>query len=152
MINFLVNLMGIILVLFIAAWFWRWPKSLKTNAQGQTTPHSNSEVSSDQERLINILVDNGVYSPANITAKVGEILSLRIFRKDPAPCAASFTIEGMNIGYELPLEQAKSISINTDNPGVFIFHCQKNRYRGTLTIEPSAAPDTLHALSSSNKD
>ena len=72
--NILIIFLGLLLIAFIIWWFW-----LKK---------SGHEQSADQG-TVEVIVDNGVYTPDTIKGKVGQPIKLRFIRKTESPCAKS---------------------------------------------------------------
>jgi plastocyanin domain-containing protein len=114
----IINSLGAILVLFILWWFFGFKPRTKT-----VTTH------------IDITVDNGIYSPASLRAKLGKPLKLTFLRRSKSPCAATVIFHGLNISENLPLDEKKTILFTPDKLGTYEFTCQMSMYRGTLIIE-----------------
>ena len=114
-----INLLGILLIVFIIWWFWI-PKK---------TPDAKAG-----KGVVEITVDNGVYTPAHIELKAGEPVTLRFFRKDSSPCAAMVIFDELDLSEELPINKTKDIVLTPDKPGKVHFACQMKMYRGDLTI------------------
>ncbi len=114
-----VNLLGLLLMGFIVWWFWIWkpPKAAQLN-QG----------------IIDIVVTDGVYQPAQIELPLGIKSTLRFTRKDPSPCAAMVIIDGCDIAEELPLGHPKEIVLTPTESGSYPFHCQMNMYKGMIKV------------------
>ncbi len=108
----LINLAGLILIGLIVWWFWR----SRPPATGATE----------------ILVENGVYTPARIETPVGKPVTLRFLRKDPSPCAERVLFDGLGVSAELPLGKPVTLTVTPDKPGEYEFTCQMRMYRGTL--------------------
>lgn len=116
----LINTVGLILIIGIVWWFWLYH------------PHSKIKIKTDSP--INIVVENGVYTPAFISATLGHPLTLRFIRKDHSPCSKTVVFEDFGISKELPLNQPKEIVITPQKSGSFEFTCQMKMYRGMLEI------------------
>ena len=86
MIVILINVVGIGLVGLIIWWFLI------------AKPHAK-RVSDNMENSIDIIVQNGVYDPALVRAKVGQTLQLRFLRKDKSPCSEIVIFDKFNIRY-----------------------------------------------------
>lgn len=114
----LINIAGIFLIIFIVWWFWiKKPKPVKAL--------------SDE---INILVKNGVYSPARIEVKVGQNVKLTFLREDPSPCAEKVIFDKMNITLDLPVNKKVSLSLTPEQAGEYSFACQMKMYTGALVV------------------
>lgn len=115
----IVNIIGLVLIGLIVWWFWiAKPKSFITDKDS-----------------IEIIVENGVYTPARIEATVGKLIRLKFFRKDPGPCAEQVVFTDFNISETLPLEQEIEIQLTPMQAGEFSFTCQMQMYRGTLVVK-----------------
>lgn len=113
----LVNFVGVVVVGLIVWWFWRSrPKTQRATGAGP----------------IEILVENGVYTPARIEVPVGKTTTLRFLRKDPSPCAEKVLFDALGVSTELPLGKPVMVTLTPDKPGEFEFTCQMRMYRGTL--------------------
>lgn len=118
----LINLLGLILIAFIISWFWL--ANRKTEKSAAIT-----------HGTIDILVDNGVYTPAIIKIKRGEKFNLRFIRKDPTPCSEWVIFQKLDISQQLPLKKPYTIELIVNNPGEYEFTCQMGMYRGKLLVE-----------------
>lgn len=115
----IINLLGLLLIGLIIWWFWIY--------QGPT--------SQLDEGRISISVKDGVYDPAHIRLKAGQPAQLSFVRKDPSPCASVVVFQDFDISEELPLNQAKEVSLEPMKPGHYAFTCQMQMYRGELIVE-----------------
>lgn len=114
----MVNIIGIILIALIVWWFWiKKPRSVK--------------VSSNE---VEIVVDNGVYSPSNIELKLGQSVKLKFLRRDPSPCAEKVIFEELGLSLDLPVNKAVDITINPEKSGDYVFNCQMKMYIGHLNV------------------
>ena len=115
----LVNLLGIALMLAIIWWFWL--------SRPATAQHSGDTV--------DILVDDGVYTPARIETSVNQPITLRFLRKDPSPCAEQVIFSDFDISAELPVDDYKEVKLTPREKGEYDFTCQMQMYRGTLVVK-----------------
>lgn len=116
---YIVNAVGLILIVTIIWWFWiSKPKSLVA-----------------KKETIEIIVDNGVYTPSRIEIPLGQTLHLRFLRKDPNPCAEKVVFADFDLTENLPLEQAVDVQLTPTRAGEFDFTCQMQMYRGTLVVK-----------------
>ncbi|MHB8348261.1 MAG: cupredoxin domain-containing protein [Acidiferrobacterales bacterium] len=83
---------------------------------------------------IEVLVADGVYTPARIEVPPGKPVVLRFLRKDPSPCAEKVVFDGFNTVLDLPLDRTVDLTIVPDRPGEYEFTCQMKMYRGTLVV------------------
>lgn len=113
-----VNLAGLGLIGLIVWWFWlSQPRARQVN-----------------EDAIDILVDNGTYSPSVIEVRPGHKVRLRFLRKDASPCAEKVIFDGLGISADLPLDEVTELEIEVAKPGEYPFTCQMQMYRGTLLV------------------
>jgi len=116
-----VNLGGLVLIAGIAWWFWlSRPKAVRAG----------------DERPIDILVEDGVYSPARIEVRSGQPVRLRFLRKDPSPCAEKVVFSDLDVSADLPIGRPKILSLPAIPPGEYEFTCQMRMYRGKLVARP----------------
>lgn len=113
-----INLLGLLLIALIVWWFWIYkPKA----------------VSVDKDRMT-VVVDNGTYEPSRIQLAAGQSTTLRFFRKDASPCAATVVFPEFDISEELPLNKPKDIRLPPLASGEYTFTCQMQMYRGELIV------------------
>ena len=114
----LINIIGVALIVFIIWWFWiKKPQTLKA---------SSNE--------INIKVENGVYTPARIEVKKGQMIKLTFLRKDPSPCAEKVIFDGLDVSLDLPVNKKISVSLTPEQVGDYSFTCQMKMYVGSLVV------------------
>lgn len=112
-----VNLTGLVLAALIVWWFWL-SKPKARRAEG-TLP-------------IDIVVENGVYTPARIDVAAGVPLTLRFLRKDPSPCAEKVLFDALGVSADLPIGTPVELTIQPPAPGEYEFTCQMRMYRGVV--------------------
>jgi plastocyanin domain-containing protein len=115
----LVNIGGLVAVGLIIWWFWL------------SRPRAQRAVSA---RPIEIIVDNGVYTPARIEVPAGKRVTLRFIRKDPSPCAEKVLFDDLDISADLPVGRPYDVSFTPDKVGEHDFTCQMRMYRGSLVV------------------
>ncbi|MEH6650323.1 MAG: cupredoxin domain-containing protein [Motiliproteus sp.] len=120
MTTFIVNVSGLLLMTAIVWWFWLYRSGLTTQ--------SNAGV-------VQIIVENGVYSPDRILVLANQPTTLRFLRKDPSTCAATVIFDELDISAELPLGEIKEIVIDPATPGNYRFSCPMQMYRGSLEVK-----------------
>ncbi len=101
--------------------WWFWLSKPKARTETGTKP-------------IEIIVDQGVYTPSRIEVPVGRPIILRFLRKDPSPCAEKVLFDEFNIATDLPVGEATDVVIIPKEPGEFEFTCQMQMYRGQLVV------------------
>jgi plastocyanin domain-containing protein len=114
-----INVLLLILIGFIAYWFW----FAKTSAAQQALSSGT----------IDVLVDKGVYSPAQIHVKAGEPVTLRFTRKAASPCAAIVVFSDLSESIELPLNEPVTITLQPE-VGEYAFSCEMGMYQGKLVV------------------
>lgn len=113
----LINLGGLLLIVLIVWWFWlSRPQARRVSGTGP----------------IEIIVDNGVYTPARIEVPAGQPATLRFLRKDPSPCAEKALFDDLGISADLPVGKPLDVIVTPPRPGEYEFTCQMRMYRGTL--------------------
>jgi plastocyanin domain-containing protein len=115
----LVNFAGLALIAMIVWWFWLSKPKLRKAAVNEP---------------IEIIVDNGVYTPARIEVPLGKPVTLRFIRKDASPCAEKVLFDDFNISSDLPVGRPYDISFVPDKSGEHEFTCQMRMYRGSLVV------------------
>jgi len=114
----IINIIGFSLIGLIVWWFWiKKTPSLKTSSN-----------------RIEVVVDNGVYTPARIEIKLGQPVTLIFLRKDPSPCAEKVIFEELGLSLDLPVNKQAELSIKADKAGDYVFNCQMKMYVGNLII------------------
>lgn len=111
-----INLAGVLIIGLIIWWFWL----------------SRPKARQAQSNVVDILVDNGVYTPARIEVKAGEPLTLRFLRKDASPCAEKVLFAELGINRDLPINENTEIRLQPLQEGEYEFTCQMQMYRGSL--------------------
>lgn len=114
----IINLIGLSLIALIVWWFWiKKPQSLKASSD-----------------VIEVIVENGVYTPARIEVKSGQTVKLSFVRKDPSPCAEKVIFEKLGLSLDLPVNKPAELTIKAEEAGDYVFNCQMNMYSGNLIV------------------
>lgn len=116
--KWLINGIGIVLIIFTILWFW----VLKIRKK---------KVFEDSGEVI---VANSVYTPSTIKIPKGKKIKLRFIRKDPSPCAEWVLFPKLKIAHPLPINKPYTLEIIVDEPGEYEFTCQMGMYRGKLIV------------------
>ena len=117
MMIWLINLAGLILLGLIVGWFWfSKPKARVVAGAGP----------------IDVIVGNGVYTPARIQVPTGKPVTLRFLRKDPSPCAERVLFDDLDVSADLALGTPTEVTITPETPGDYQFTCQMRMYRGVV--------------------
>lgn len=115
---FIINFIGILLIVFIVWWFWfSHQKSVRIN-----------------QAIISIEVKDGVYIPARIEVPADQEITLAFLRKDPSSCSEYVVFDQLNVSAQLPLNKIHNISLGKLSPGIYPFTCQMHMYRGELVV------------------
>ncbi len=114
------NIIGLILILCVIWWFW-----LAKRGNAVTIG----------QKPVKIIVNNGVYKPDQLRAKVGQTITLHFLRKSASPCSAVVLFSDLGISTELPIDTVKAITLTPTQAGEFDFTCEMAMYRGKLIIE-----------------
>ncbi|TAM45238.1 MAG: cupredoxin domain-containing protein [Gammaproteobacteria bacterium] len=117
MSSWLINLAGVAVIGLIVWWFGlSRPKAQRAAGAGP----------------LEVLVDNGVYTPASIEVAAGKPVTLRFLRKDPSPCAEKVLFDELGVSADLPLDKPVTVTVTPAKPGEYEFTCQMRMYRGRL--------------------
>lgn len=117
MADLIFNLAGFILIALIVWWFWlSRPKAQHFSGAAP----------------IEIIVANGVYTPARIEVPAGQPVTLRFIRKDPSPCAEKALFDDLGISADLTVGKPLDVTVTPPRPGEYEFTCQMRMYRGML--------------------
>lgn len=113
----IINLAGVVVIGLIVWWFWfSRPKARRVSGTGP----------------IEIIVENGVYTPARIEVAAGQPVTLRFVRKDPSPCAEKALFDSLGVNADLPIDKPVEVIVTPPQPGEYEFTCQMRMYRGAL--------------------
>ncbi len=93
------------------------------------------EVNNDNDNEITIVVEDGVYQPANISLNENSSIQLSFIRKDANPCASIVLFPDLDISAELPLDEPFIVTLPAMKKGQYAFYCQMKMYTGTLQVE-----------------
>jgi len=115
----MVNLLGVVLIALIVWWFWLYKPAEVTASESNTV----------------IVVENGTYQPAHISALPDQPLDITFLRKDASPCAEMVLFPALEISEQLPLNKSKTIHLPAMAAGDYDFHCQMQMYRGQLKVK-----------------
>jgi plastocyanin domain-containing protein len=112
----LVNGAALLVVALIVWWFWLSKPRAKAVTGAQP---------------IEVLVENGVYTPARIEVPAGRPIILRFLRTDPSPCAEKVLFDDLGVSADLVVNKPVDVLL-FPRPGEHEFTCQMRMYRGTL--------------------
>lgn len=112
------NIVGLATIALIIWWFWLYK------------PEAKSALKTDVE----IIVKDGVYSPAMINVPTGKPIQLRFTRLDESPCAEMLLIPELEISEQLLVNKETEIVLPALTIGEYKFHCQMNMYNGVINV------------------
>ena len=118
----LVDIAALALVAFIVGWFWLY----------RPAPPAPRPGAADDVGVVDVVVADGVYTPAVIRLPAGRESVLRFLRRDASPCAAQVLIDDLGASAELPLGTPVEVRVTPPGPGRYDFTCQMRMYRGEL--------------------
>ena len=116
----LINLAGLVMMALIVWWFW------------MSRPQAQRALGAGP---IEIIVANGVYTPARIEVPAGKPVTLRFVRQDPSPCAEQAIFDDLGISVDLPIGKPLDLIVTPPRPGEYEFTCQMRMYRGILVAK-----------------
>lgn len=119
----IVNLLGLGLIALIVWWFWLYkPKTVEVKNTNTKTE-------------LTIIVEKGVYQPANISISENTPVKLTFIRKDDSPCSSVVLFPELEISAELPLNKSFDILLPAMEKGQYAFHCQMKMYSGNIFVK-----------------
>lgn len=120
MIYAIVNVIGVLLIIFIILWFF----VLKSKKEVEVT-----------DKGLVVKVNGGVYIPGRIQLKVNQPATLTFIREDSSGCASTVIFDGMNTSVELvEVNKPYTVVLTPKNIGEFSFHCSMNMYQGKIVV------------------
>jgi plastocyanin domain-containing protein len=115
----MINLFGLLLITGIIWWFWlSKPKAYRSTGEA-----------------LEIMVEDGVYTPARIEVPVGKSVTLRFIRKDATPCAQTVIFDDFNISQHLAINKPTDITLKPEKSGDYVFACEMQMYKGILSVK-----------------
>lgn len=123
MARIMVLIIGILMIGFIAWWFF-----VKHEAKTET-----AAVASDQQD-VDILVKGG-YSPEQVVLKQGVPAKLHFTRTDPSSCLDHVVFPDFGINQALPQNQEETVTIDTNKPGEYEWACGMDMFHGKVIIK-----------------
>lgn len=112
-----VNILGILLIIFIV-WFF----------------FGKQDEEVEVRERIDILVDGG-YKPKNIRIKKGQRTIISFLRKDSNSCLEEIIIPDFKIKKYLPLGEKVTIELTPKLEGEFQFQCGMNMFHGKVVVK-----------------
>ncbi|MCI2171458.1 MULTISPECIES: cupredoxin domain-containing protein [Schleiferilactobacillus] len=81
------------------------------------------------------IIVNGSYQPAQVTFKQGVPAELTFKRISGQGCLDQVQSADFNFRADLPLNEAKTFSIDTSKPGEYTFSCGMDMAHGKVVIQ-----------------
>lgn len=122
-IQIIVTAAGILLMLFIAWFFWLAPK-------GKTL--ASIDTSGAQEVAITV---KGGYTPDVIVVKANKPVKLHFRRQESASCTENVLFPDFKKSAHLPEGEEVVLELNPEKPGEYGFQCGMGMIRGKLIVE-----------------
>ena len=118
-IQWLVNLSGLALIVWIVWYFWLYEK------KGVTA------VAAGDVQEVRIRVKGG-YDPDVIVVQAGKPVRLHFYREEEASCSEMVIFDDFNKSAHLPPFQETVVELPAPEPGEYGFQCQMGMLRGKL--------------------
>ncbi|HSB65333.1 MAG TPA: cupredoxin domain-containing protein [Anaerolineales bacterium] len=119
----IVTIVGVVLSLFIAWFFWLAPK-------GET--RATTVAGGAQEVAVTV---KGGYTPDVIVVKAGQPVRLHFTRQESATCSERVLFPDFNQNALLPEGQEVTLEFTPEKAGEYGFQCQMGMFRGKLIVE-----------------
>lgn len=87
------------------------------------------------ERVIEIVVNEDGFVPADVKAKAGETVKLVVTRKVERTCATEIVMKDLGVNQPLPLGKAVTVTVKPAKAGDYRFACGMDMIAGTLHVE-----------------
>lgn len=94
------------------------------------TGRAQSEV-----REIEVIVDNGRYTPARIVIAEGEKVRLKLVRREHNACTKDVVFPALSIQRELPPDQPVYVDLPALEAGEVGFQCGMNMVKGVVLVQ-----------------
>src|SRR5512139_3551572 len=116
-------LMGIVLTVLIAWYFWFAPKA-----------RTHAEVSETGAQEVAVTVKGG-YTPDVIVVQKGRLVRLTFTRQESSACSEQVLFPDFNKNAALPEGKPVTLEFTPDKRGDYGFQCQMGMLRGKLIVE-----------------
>ncbi len=115
--------MGLLLTVMIAWYFWFAPK-----------PQTHAAVNATGAQEVAITVKGG-YTPDVIVVQKGRPVRLTFTRQESGACSERVLFPDFNQSALLPEGKSVTLEFTPDKPGEYGFQCQMGMLRGKLIVE-----------------
>jgi plastocyanin domain-containing protein len=122
-IQIIVVLMGLVLTVLIAWYFWFAPKTQTHAAVGE---------SGAQEVAVTV---KGGYTPDVIVVQKGRPVRLTFTRHESSACSEQVLFPDFNKNAALPEGKPVTLEFTPEKPGEYGFQCRMGMLRGKLIVE-----------------
>jgi plastocyanin domain-containing protein len=119
--QWIVNLTGLAIVVWIVWYFWLHKKEGVSAAM----------VGGIQE--IDVTVKGG-YEPETIVVRAGQPVRLNFTRNESSICSETVVFDGLDRSVGLPEGEVVAVEFTPPEPGEIPFHCQMGMLRGKLVV------------------
>ncbi len=123
MSQIIVLIVGLVLIVFIAWWFF-----------GKYEVSQESATISAEGQSATVVV-NGGYNPAVLKLKQGVPVKLTFNRKDPTTCLEKVVFPDFGVDADLPVGQDVVITIDTSKAGEYEYSCGMHMFHGKIIIK-----------------
>lgn len=123
LIKWIVLIAGLVLIGFIAWWFFG--KHAVVTASAQTTAAGQS---------VDITVKGG-YSPETVVLKKGVPATLNFTRQDATTCLDHVVFPDFGINQGLPMGATETVTIDTSKPGEYQWACGMDMFHGKVIVQ-----------------
>lgn len=123
MARIMVLIIGILMIGFIAWWFF-----------GKHEVKTETAAVASYQQDVDILVKGG-YSPEQVVLKQGVPAKLHFSRTDPSSCLDHVVFPDFGINQALPQNQEKTVTIDTNKPGEYEWACGMDMFHGKVIIK-----------------
>ncbi|SFA49651.1 Cupredoxin-like domain-containing protein [Parageobacillus thermantarcticus] len=119
----IVNVSGLLLIVFIAWFFWG-PK--KGGYKATLTPSGYQEAE---------IIVKGGYTPHIVVVKKGKPVKFQFIRKEENSCSEMVVFPEFNKSAVLPVGEKVTVEFLPKESGEYSFQCQMGMYRGKVIVQ-----------------
>ncbi|EMC36051.1 cupredoxin domain-containing protein [Streptococcus mutans] len=123
MIKLIVTVVGLILIAFIAWWFFA-----KHEKDGQKAVRNGNI----QEITVEV---NGGYKPETLILEKDVPARITFDRKDPSTCLDQVVLPEFGAHLDLPLHEKTVVTVQPNESGEFGFACGMNMFHGKIIVD-----------------
>lgn len=89
----------------------------------------------DGSQQVRIAVTEKGFTPAVVTVKAGQPVTLLVTRKTDRTCATELVLREHGIDQKLPLNETVAIQFTPEQAGELHYACGMDMYRGTIVVK-----------------